>query len=53
MNSHDVFARIQAGDYDGMRNVNGTERKSIFREYSDSVLDGLIQYYRAARNKDD
>src|SRR5437762_3205406 len=53
MNSHDAFARIQAGDYYGMRNVNGVERKSIFREYSDSVLDGLIQYYRAARNKDD
>src|SRR3989449_1769000 len=53
MNSHDVFARIQAGDYDGVRNVNGVERKSIFREYADSVVDGLIQYYRAARNKDD
>src|SRR5438132_8495512 len=53
MNSHEAFARIQAGDYDGMRNVNGMERKSIFREYADSVVDGLIQYYRAARNKDD
>ncbi|HEV8618844.1 MAG TPA: hypothetical protein VGQ70_05055 [Candidatus Udaeobacter sp.] len=49
MNSNDVFARIQAGDYEGMRNVNGTERKSIFREYADSVADGLVEYYSKAR----
>ncbi|MGH7984186.1 MAG: hypothetical protein ACREFF_13755 [Candidatus Udaeobacter sp.] len=49
MNSKDVFARIQAGDYDGMRNVNGVERKSIFREYADSVVEGLVDYYSKAR----
>jgi len=49
MNSNDVFARIQAGDYEGTRNVNGVERKSIFREYADSVTDGLIEYYSKAR----
>jgi hypothetical protein len=49
MNSNDTFARIQAGDYEGTRNVNGTERKSIFREYADSVVDGLIDYYSKAR----
>jgi hypothetical protein len=49
MNSKDVFARIQVGDYEGMRNVNGIERKSIFREYADSVVDGLVEYYSKAR----
>ena len=49
MNSKDVFARIQGGDYEGMRNVNGVERKSIFREYADSVADGLVDYYSKAR----
>jgi hypothetical protein len=49
MNSNDAFARIQAGDYEGTRNVNGAERESIFREYADSVADGLAEYYRAAR----
>ncbi len=49
MNSKDAFARIQAGDYEGVRNVNGTERKSIFHEYADSVVDGLIDYYSKAR----
>jgi N-acetylmuramoyl-L-alanine amidase len=50
MNCSDVFARIQAGDYEGMRSVNGIERKSIFREYADSVADGLAEYYRKARD---
>ena len=49
MNSKDVFARIQAGDFDGTRNVNGVQRKSTFREYADSVADGLVEYYSKAR----
>jgi hypothetical protein len=49
MNSHDAFARIQAGDYDGTRSVNGSERKSIFREYADGVVNGLVEYYSKAR----
>jgi N-acetylmuramoyl-L-alanine amidase len=49
MNSNDAFARIQAGDYEGTRNVNGVDRKSIFREYADSVVDGLAEYYSKAR----
>ena len=53
MNSNDAFARIQAGDYEGMRNVNGMERKSIFREYADSVANGLAEYYSKARGRGD
>lgn len=49
MNSKDGFARIQAGDYDGTKQVNGVDRKSIFREYADSVAEGLAEYYRNAR----
>lgn len=45
MNSHLVFARIQAGDYDGRRNFGGVMRKSIYREYADAVVDGLLAYY--------
>jgi N-acetylmuramoyl-L-alanine amidase len=52
MNSKDAFARIQAGDYEGTRNVNGVERKSIFREYADSVVAGLVEYYSKARGGD-
>jgi hypothetical protein len=53
MNSDDVFARIQAGDYEGTRRVNGRECKSIFREYADGVTDGLIEYYSKIRGRDD
>ena len=53
MNSKDVFARIEAGDYEGTRNINGVERKNIFREYADSVAEGLVNYYSKARNKED
>jgi hypothetical protein len=49
MNSKDAFARIQASDYERTRNVNGLERKSIFREYADSVAHGLVEYYSKAR----
>jgi len=49
MNSKDVFARIQAGDYEGVRNVNGVERRSIFHEYADSVVEGLVDYYSKTR----
>jgi hypothetical protein len=49
MNSHDVFARVQAGDYDGTRMINGVERPSIYREYVDGVVDGLVEYYKTAR----
>ena len=49
MNCEDVFWRVQEGDYKGIRNVNGTNRPSIYQEYADGVVDGLIEYYGAAR----
>jgi hypothetical protein len=52
MNSNEVFARIQAGDYDGTQLINGVERPSIYREYVDGVVEGLVEYYRAARKVD-
>jgi len=41
MNNRVVYERIQLGDYEGTRDVGGTPMKSIFREYADSVADGL------------
>jgi len=49
MNSKNGFARIQAGDYEGMKEISGVQRKSIFREYADSVAEGLRDYYSKAR----
>ncbi len=47
MNSREVFARVQAGDYEGTRKIEGKERASIFREYTDAVTEGLLDYYKA------
>ncbi|MEI8293466.1 MAG: N-acetylmuramoyl-L-alanine amidase [bacterium] len=46
MNSRDVHARVQAGDYEGKKKVAGVVRPSIYREYADSVSTGLVDYYR-------
>jgi hypothetical protein len=45
MNSRDVHARIQAGDYEGKKKIAGASRQSIYREYADSVVAGLVDYY--------
>ncbi len=49
MNSVEGFARLQAGDYDGLREIAGKRQPSIFREYADAVAEGLARYYRGAR----
>ena len=51
MNHAEVYARIQAGDYESEREVAGKMRRSIFREYADAVVAGLRDYYTAARKK--
>ena len=40
-NNRLVYQRIQMGDYEGLRNVNGVSTKSLFREYADAVAEGL------------
>src|SRR5438067_5030675 len=49
MNSTEGFARIEAGDYEGTREVGGVQRKSIFHEYAQAVADGLADYCRKVR----
>jgi hypothetical protein len=49
MNNHLVFDRVQAGDYEGEKEIDGAMRKSIYREYADAVADGLAAYFRDAR----
>ncbi|MBK1853820.1 N-acetylmuramoyl-L-alanine amidase [Verrucomicrobiaceae bacterium 5K15] len=45
MNNQEVFDRVQLGDYEGTKMINGVERKSIFREYAESVVEALKAYY--------
>jgi N-acetylmuramoyl-L-alanine amidase len=49
MNSSEDHARIQAGDYEGLREVWGKARPSIFREYADAARLGIERYYRDGR----
>ncbi len=49
MNSEVTYTRIQAGDYEGEREVAGKMRRSIFREYAEGIVAGLRTYYAAAR----
>ncbi len=51
MNSQEVFARIQAGEYEGLRNFADAMRPNIYQEYVQGVVDGLIAYCRANRGK--
>ncbi len=50
MNSREVWERVQAGDYDGVKTVAGALRKSLVREYADAVAQGLADYARATRS---
>jgi hypothetical protein len=46
MNSREVFERVQLGDYEGERLINGVMRRSIFREYALAVAEGLAAHFR-------
>ncbi|TAE78296.1 MAG: hypothetical protein EAZ65_05195 [Verrucomicrobia bacterium] len=46
MNSQEDYERIQAGDYEGLRQVGGRMRASIFREYADCAVLGLQRHFR-------
>ncbi len=49
MNSTTDHARIQAGDYEGFREIAGKMQPSIFREYADGLAEGLRRYYATSR----
>ncbi len=49
MNHQEVFDRIQAGDFEGEKEVAGQLRRSIFREYAQAVADGLAEGVGQAR----
>lgn len=50
-NSRAAFRRLALGDYPGVRWFGGAPRQSIFREYADSVVDGLLAYYETQRER--
>jgi N-acetylmuramoyl-L-alanine amidase len=50
MNSTIDYARIQAGDYEGLREIDGKIQPSIFQEYADALTKGLKNHYSRTRN---
>jgi N-acetylmuramoyl-L-alanine amidase len=44
MNNRLVYQRIQLGDYDGEKTIDGKSYRSILREYADAVLQGLTGF---------
>lgn len=49
MNSVTDYPRMQAGDYEGLREINGKAQPSIFREYVDGLVAGLARHYSRHR----
>jgi hypothetical protein len=41
MNSPEVWERVQAGNYDGRKLIDGKMRESIYREYANAVANGV------------
>ncbi|MCB1232091.1 MAG: N-acetylmuramoyl-L-alanine amidase [Verrucomicrobiae bacterium] len=49
MNHREVHARIQAGEYRGLKEFNGVYRKNIYQEYADGATAGIVNYFRRVR----
>jgi len=45
MNAHDAYDRIIAGDYLGVRTIDGHSYTSIYRDYATGVERGVLQYF--------
>lgn len=49
LNSREVYERLQLGDYEGLKEVNGKKRPSLYSEYVEGVVQGLVDYYSKSR----
>lgn len=45
MNARDAYYRIIAGDYLGVRTIQGQSCSSIYRDYAAAVEQGVLQYF--------
>lgn len=46
MNARDAYPWLVAGNYDGKKTINGSERQNIFREFADAVTAGVLRYFQ-------
>lgn len=52
MNSTIDHPRLQAGDYEGLKEVDGKMQASVFREYADAMAAGLAEHYATIRKQE-
>ncbi|MEM9400217.1 MAG: hypothetical protein AAF984_08400, partial [Verrucomicrobiota bacterium] len=45
MNDKYAFHRLVEGDYDGIRIIKGKPERSIFREFAETIAEGIIDFY--------
>ena len=45
MNNEECYARVQAGLYEGERLVAGRMRPSLYHEYVEGIVQGLVAHY--------
>jgi hypothetical protein len=51
MNNELVYERVQAGEYEGMRDIMGKSYRNIYQEYADGVTSGVVAYFRNHRHQ--
>jgi len=44
-NSRNVYQRIQFGDYNGLRELDGETVQNLYSEYIEGVIEGIVDYY--------
>ena len=49
MNSKLDYTRMLAGEYEGLREVDGKLQPSIFHDYAEAAVAGLVRHYNAQR----
>lgn len=50
MNNQDTYQRLLQGHYVGRTLTSGRLRSSIYEDYAQGILDGLVNHYRAKRS---
>ena len=51
MNNELVYERVQAGEYEGTRDIMGKSYENIYREYANAVTSGVVAYFRNHRHQ--
>jgi hypothetical protein len=49
MNSKEVWDRVQAGNYEGRKLIDGKMRESIYQEYANAVAEGMVAAAKSLR----